>query len=253
VSNSTMLPGSTFLRMWSGAIRPTARSRLEHRGLLPARRVPRHAPSSGMLLTPRSFCQADQCGCTASIRGQAFQPKGSSCLPSTCLGTCLRAEIFYNAVILGSRTEVHTWGVRRGSRYPCFVRAEVLLHVPKYCACANGHCWHSPSSLVAQLAHADCTRTRRANSRVRARAGSLTHTQTARACGERTVAPAPVQALSLTHRLHAHAESKQSRPRPCRLPLSHTDCARTRRANSRARARAGSLSRAQTARARGVC
>ena len=66
----------------------------------------------------------------------------------------------------------------------------------------------------------DCTRTRRANSRTRARAGFL----------------------SLTHRLHAHAKSEQSHPRPCRLIHSRTDCTRTRRANSRARARAGLLS-----------
>ena len=103
--------------------------------------------------------------------------------------------------------------------------------------------------LARFLTRTDCTRTRRANSRTRARAdyphsrtgcmhtrdansrararadyltpaptarargertvapapvqGPLSHAQTTRARGKRAVAPAPVQAIPLTHRLHA--------------------------------------------------
>ena len=109
------------------------------------------------------------------------------------------------------------------------------------------------------LLHTGCTRTRRANSRARARAGSLSHTSAALARGERTVASASVQAPpSLSH---THQEDHPFRGRsaehcrkspPSLLSHSHTYChARGERTVAPAPVQGLSLSYTPAARARG--
>ena len=106
------------------------------------------------------------------------------CLPSISTPTSLSsptAPPMDRARPSSSKVPVTEEGTVTRNRWLRVLRSQTMLQVEQ----------SHPRPCRLPLTHTGCARTRRANSRTRARAGLLTHALITRTRGERTVAPAP--------------------------------------------------------------